>query len=516
MFPDNLFISDPTSGMTYVVENDVVSKSFPTHIDVYGYLIAQNMQEVYTVNRTSNSITRYKNLQAIGDIPVGKTPWGICEDPTGKIYVSNYADNTVSIIQDGVVVSRLSVDKGPKGIISDPNGIVYVACYISNTICKIMNNVLVDRIKVPSNPEGITCSPTGEIWATCSGSNVVVKLLKNGNHLTIDTGKSPVAVVCDKKGNVFTANFEDDTVSQISTVNKNQVTTIAVGDGPSAIAVNSQGMVYVTSNLSGEKIYKINPKSAVVIDKIEVCKGQSAFGDFTGCATFNCFNPTGSVSGSISTEAVSDVVKALKPTFSVTSFEENSDGSYAIKLTSDSFDLAKFDHLTLNGTNVVDANGAYVLTAEEIGTQLSLVGYFASEDTAPVTFVSIPISKVFNVVIGVVDENWSNWIELKRTVVDFTKQDVTSIVVNQNVKGHLLMYVPIRAFDAVKDGIVVQGMQDIATAWASDASDEEAADANNNIEATVPANLTNKYTKLQNWNVTNANQKFFFQFFKIG
>ena len=44
MFPDNLYISDPTAGLTYIVENDTVdpSKTFPTH-DVYAYLICQNM-----------------------------------------------------------------------------------------------------------------------------------------------------------------------------------------------------------------------------------------------------------------------------------------------------------------------------------------------------------------------------------------------------------------------------------------------------------------------------------------
>ena len=518
MFPDNLHISDPTGGVTYIVENDQVSKSFPTHLDVYGYLIAQNMQDIYTVNRTQNSITRYKNLQSIGDIPVGQTPWGICEDPSGRVYVTNYGDNTVSVIEHGNVVATITVDKGPRGIVSDANGMIYVACYISNTVCKIYGNILVERIAMPFNPEGITCSAANEVWCCCSGSNVAVKLLKNGQRLTIDVGKVPVAIVCDKKGNVFTANFEDDTVSQISTVNRNQVTTISVGDGPSAIAVNSQGLIYVTSNLSGEKIYKINPKESTVIDQIEVCKGQSAFGDFTGCATYNCFNPNGvsSTGGSIGDGTLASVVQALQPTFIVTSFEENDDGTYSIKIDSNTFNLNKFTKLTLNGVSFVDTDGAYNLSATQLGAQLTLHGYLTEDESEePVVFSSIPVSKIFNVVVGVVDENWTNWVELKRQVVDLNKDEVVSVVVRQPTDGHLLMFVPQRVYNNVKDGITVGGMNDISEAWANPEGVDFDTTVNDAITATVPANLMGKYQLLQNWLKTNGNTKWLFQFYKL-
>lgn len=518
MFPDNLYISDPTSGLTYILENDQVSRSFVTHNGVYSYLIAQNMQEVYTVNRNMNSVTRYVNLQSIGDIKVGTNPWGICEDPTGRIYVTNYGDGTVSIIENGAVTGKVAVDNGPRGIVSDPNGIVYVACYISNTVCKLVNNVLVERITVPYNPEGITCSPTGEVWVTCSGSNVVVKLMKNGTHLTVDTGKCPVAVVCDRRGNVFTANFEDDTVSMISTVNKNKVTTIAVGDGPSALAINSQGFVYVTSNLSGEKLYKINPKNGLVIGQIEVCKGQSAFGDFTGCATYNCFNPTGgAMSGSIPDAIVGGVIQALNPTFTVTTFDEKSDGTYAIKVGSDMFDLSKFSRLTLNGVSTVDESGAYILEGNELGSNLTLVGYLSEDDGNPVTFTSIPVASLFQVVVGIVNEDYGNWVELNRSVIDFTKSQVSSLIAKQPSKGYLLLFVPNRVYSLVKDGIVVQGMQDIATAWSkpADLSDEDYQSTLTAISAGIPAELREKYQILNNWLLTNANENWLFQFFKV-
>ena len=353
---------------------------------------------------------------------------------------------------------------------------------------------------------------------TCSGSNVVVKLMRNGTHLTIDTGKCPVAVVCDKRGNVFTANFEDDTVSMISTVNKNKVTTIAVGDGPSALAINSQGFVYVTSNLSGEKLYKINPRNGLVIGQIEVCKGQSAFGDFTGCATYNCFNPSGGTSSSSIPDAVvGGVIQALNPTFNVTSFDEKSDGSYAIKVGSDMFDLSKFSRLTLNGVSTVDESGAYILEANELGSSLTLVGYLSEEDDNPVTFTSIPVASLFQVVIGLVDEDYGNWVKLNSLVVDFTKTKVSSLIAKQPSKGYLLLFVPNRVYSLVKDGIVVQGMQDIATAWSKpeELSDEDYQNAISAISASIPAELKDKYQILSNWLLTNANENWLFQFFKV-
>lgn len=506
MFPDNLYISDPTGGKIYVVYNDRVEKNFDAYTEVHGFLVAQNQLDFYTVNRYNNSITRYQQLVSIGDIKVGKMPWGICEDPSGKIYVSNYQDGTVTLIKDGVPLQAITVDRGPRGIVSDNNGTIWVACYLSNTVVKIVNNIVVDRVKVPYQPEGITCAPNGEVWVTCAGSNVVVNLKRNGKHLTFNTGKCPVAVVTDRKGHVFVANFEDDSVTMIGT-SSGEIKTIAVGDGPSAISLTSNGMVYVTSNLSGEKIYKINPAESCVVDTIEVCKGQSAFGDFTGCATYNCFNPGGgSGPAPVIDDDVVALVRSMKPSFKVTSLLAE-DNSYKISVDSDAFDLSKFDHLKLNG--YVAADGTFIIPIEDAGASLTLVGYFEADESDPITFTSLNIDDLFSVEVGILTNNMTDYSRLMTKTVDLNSASVSNVLANQEMVGNIVLAIPTRSYPYIKDTIICNGMNNVDTAW----------DINNlpnpdNVKAVLDPNFAEPMTYLVDSFETFANQKWLFQIFK--
>lgn len=469
MFPDNLYISDPTDGRLYVVENDVVSGSISintndTEINQgHAILVCQNMADVYTVNRNTDTITRIRNGQVVGDIKVGRMPYGICEDKSGRIYVTNHMDETVSVIENGQVIGHpISVPGGPKGIVADYFGNIWVSCYLTNTVVKIVNMIVVDTIPVAYNPDGITCSSINDIWVACSGSNVVVKISEGKKKLTLPTGKCPIAVVTDKKGNVFTANFEDDTVTMISTSDENQSTTIAVGDGPSAIGINSQGHIYVTSSLSQELVYKINPFITQVIDTIHVCKSQSAYGDFTGCAAYNVFFPNGIGDGYIAEGSVGNVIQTLSPRCKVVEIDE--ENNVKIKLDSDLMDLSKFSRLVLNGKEINEL-GEFVLTADEIGNNLQLVGYLDNDDDAPIIFKTISFGSVFTAYIGVTDNNYQNCVTLKEVTIDFDNRDLVTAFVEQNKQGHLILFVPTRNFSTFKDGFMVQGNHDIGNTW---------------------------------------------------
>lgn len=461
MFPDNLYISDPTGGRLYIVENDVVSSSMSIVNEARAILVCQNMADIYTVNRDNSTVTRIHNGEAMGDIFVGKMPYGICEDRNGRIYVTNYADYTVTVIEDGQVSGLpIPVSAGPRGIVADYYGNIWVACYLSNTVVKIVNRTVVDEISMPFNPEGITCSANNDIWVACSGSNVAVKITNSKKGVTISTGKCPVAIVCDRKGNIFTANFEDDSVTMITS--DNFTYDIPVGDGPSAIAVNSENLIYVTSSLSGEKVYKINPASQQVIGKIQVCKSQCAFGDFTGCAAFNVFNPNGKSSDIIDSASVTNVVQSLKPRFSITNIEEDGD-NYTFEVASDVLDLNKFDHISLNGVAMDD--GSFTLSEEEIGDELQLIGYFNENDVKPIPFTPISASSFFKVYFSLVDSNYNNYRQLKEKNIDFTQKDLVTTFIQQPTAGHLLLLIPTRVFDAVKDGLMIQGSYNIGDAW---------------------------------------------------
>jgi hypothetical protein len=512
MFPDNLHVVDPMDGKLYVVENDVVSKSMSVVKGTSALLVCQNMADIYTVNRDNNSISRIKNGEAIGDISVGMRPYGICEDPDGLIYVTNYGDNTVSVIKNGRVDGYpIHVDNGPRGIISDATGNIYVACYLTNTVCQIVGRTVTKRIQVPFNPDGITCSPFGEIWVACSGSNVAVKIVRGEKKLTVDTGKRPVAIVTDKKGNVFTANYEDDTVSIISTTGGG-TQIVPVGDGPMAITINSQGLIYVTSNLSSELVYKINPKTAQVIDTIHVCKSQVAFGDFTGCATYNVFHPYGEFSGNISTAAISNVVQALRPTFYFSQFDETKDNITAT-VTSDLLDLNKFNHLKLNGV-AQNSDGSFTIPTEDIGAEFRLTGYFEEDDANPVIFVSMSYNHTFLVKVGMVDDNYENYIEIKRKVIDFAKDDSVAMFVQQPDEGHMVVMVPQRVYQYLRDGLIAQGNFNISEAWDPEATGQDTNLVNHfYAEVQDPADQGWFYVLINNLK-TSGGQSWMFNFYK--
>ena len=510
MFPDNLYISDPTDGRLYVVENDVVTRSMSVPKEARAILVCQNMADIYTVNRDDNTITRIQNGETVGDIKVGNTPYGICEDINGRIYVTNYSDQTVSVIENGQVVGLpIPVSAGPRGIVADYYGNVWVACFLTNTVVKIVNRTVVDEISVPYNPEGITCSPTNDIWVACSGSNVAVKITNGQKKLTIPTGKCPVAIVCDKKGNIFTANFEDDTVTMIATSEENQTAEIRVGDGPSAIAVNTSNLIYVTSNLSSEMVYKINPSTQQVINRIHVCKSQCAFGDFTGCAAFNVFYPNGKdgLGTSISTQALNNVVQSLKPTFKITDIEEDGTNT-KFTVASDLLDINTFSRLVLNG---VEANedGTFTLSSNQIGNDLQLIGYFNDDNSNPIPFSSIPYKFIFKSYIGLVDTAYNNFLMLKERVVDFSQKDMVSAFTQQTTDGHLLVLVPTRVFEAFKDGFMVQGNFNIGDNWKETVPAQEVQVSSGDRVEEYDINTSDTSVEGRTWDIDEASTRTF-------
>ena len=491
MFPDTLYIASPNEGKLYTVENNKVVGSIYTVKQVCSLLVAQNMADVYTVNRDSNSITRINNDEVIGDIPVGNTPFAICEDPNGVIYVTNYSDNTVTLIENNQPYAYpINVDAGPKGIVSDSNGTIYVACYLSNTVVKIVNRTVVDRIQVPFNPEGITCDIQNNIWVTCSGSNCVVKITKGRKALTSPTGKRPVAVVVDTKMNVFVANYEDDTVTMLASENSYvEPTTIAVGDGPSAIAIDSKNMVYVLSTLSTEEVNVINPKSAMVVDRFHVCDSQSAFGDFTGCAAYNVFNPANSAVDKGVIANMTNILTSIKPRFEVTSCED--DGTTTIlKIDSSFIDLNRFVKLTMNGVDMAaDGTFTFPTSTYKTITNLELMGYYDTGETSlPFYFKPIVADKVFKASVGYVDENFENYVFISDVVVDFNSHDIVSKMFTTGPEGsHIVVLIPTRVSSKYKHNTVVNGRMSIGSGWTADNGNPNAI----RIAAALPAGMAN-------------------------
>lgn len=484
MFPDDLYIASTSDKKLYKVVNDVVSPAdtVDIHNEVRSILVCQNMIDVYMTNRNNASITRISKGNPIGDIPVGNTPYALCEDPDGVIYVSNYSDNTVSVIQNNEVVDTINVDAGPRGLFSDENGNIYVACYLSNTLCKIVNGMVTKHIVTGYNPEAVICDIFNNIWVTCAGSNIVSRYTRDYKTLDVQVGKVPIALTTDSKGSIYVANYEDDTVSMIPNNGSAATITIPVGDGPTALATNSKGFVYVTSSLSGGDVKKINTTSHTVIASIPVCYSPMAFGDFTGYVAHLIFNPEGSSGTSGLSTNQEKIVASLKLTFKVVDYKlVGSD--YIFEIDSDDVDLSKFDHITLNKTAAIGTK-QFQLPSGSV-SKLILRGYYDADDSNPITFEPVKFSHIFEVIVGQFDSGLATATKLNRKVVT-GNEDIVTVPFTLTVDGsNAFVLLPATVAAVYKNTVVINGMP-IDNDWDPDLTDPTVVTVNNAIKTAFP------------------------------
>lgn len=95
--------------------------------------------------------------------------------------------------------------------------------------------------------DGLFASPTGEIFAAAgfAGSEIYIVLPDGNTSVYADGLSGPIDIAGDGEGNLFVTNFNDATVSQVST--DGTVSHFAdVLPFPSGIVRDSQGNLYVT------------------------------------------------------------------------------------------------------------------------------------------------------------------------------------------------------------------------------------------------------------------------------
>ena len=198
-------------------------------------------------------------------------PHGITNDASGNVYVSDTGNNTIRKITPAGVVTTLagaagvtlsgSADgtgaaasfDGPLGIATDASGNVYVADFDSNTIRKITPTGVVTTLAGTAGvagsadgtgaaasfggPDGIATDASGNVYVADSGNNTIRKITKEGVVTTL-AGTAGVSGSADGTG--VAASF----------------------DGPSGIATDASGNVYVT-DYGNNTIRKITKEGVV-------------------------------------------------------------------------------------------------------------------------------------------------------------------------------------------------------------------------------------------------------------
>ncbi len=241
--PPALSIGGPTSSMItnlYGAGAVAVDQSTDT---LYATSQAENNVSVLNGARcdatNTSGCTRFAPTTTVGN-----SPQGVADDPaTHTIYVTNRHDDTVSVIN--TVVCNAAHRRGCQR--------VWPTLKVRNYAQDIRVDVATDTIYVVNRNDNTVSVING---ATCNAST------SSGcdqTAATVPVGTGPFALAVDRlTDTVYVANSRDDTVSVIDGATCNGThhagcsqtpPTVAVGSGPSGVAVDEQkSTVYVTNN----------------------------------------------------------------------------------------------------------------------------------------------------------------------------------------------------------------------------------------------------------------------------
>jgi YVTN family beta-propeller protein len=275
----------------------------------------QATHTAYTANNTDSTVSVINTAtcnarqssgcgRATPAVPVGTHPWAVTVDQAlHTVYVINNLDDTLSAVNSltcnaedtsgcGARPPASQVGEGPQAVLTDPaTGTVYVANFVDSTVsvvnpagCSASNTTdcrsEASTAAVGADPAGIAVDQAADsIYVADSGDNTVSVInaatcnaaRRTGcarPAATIAVGRQPGGVaIDDSTGTVYVANSAGNTVSVINTRTCNAVQhsgcghtppTIAVGHGPSALAVDQvTGTVYVADS-AGNTVSVIN------------------------------------------------------------------------------------------------------------------------------------------------------------------------------------------------------------------------------------------------------------------
>lgn len=488
-FLNDLMLTSPYTGKLYKVENDLLANSemgAGPGANSRAVHVCQDRLTVYVANYEANTISKFVNEEYVTDIPVGKGPFGICEDYYGAIYVTCFEDDMVykletDTTENTAVTAKIQVEKGPRGICSDSDSNIWVACSLSNSVCRIVGNTCVKpSISLGDDtafPWGITCDALDNILVANYGTNTVSKINRNRKVLDTELGadRGPQSLVADKDGNIYVGNFSADTISKISIVD-GSITEITLpkGSGVTAVGFNSEYDLYAICTLSS-KVLKIHAGN--IIDTIDVDTNVSGFGDFTGMLSYSMWGSVKEESLTTDQAAV-ELMKNLTIGLDMTYLKEHT-SNYNIKFSSKLVNLDSFDHIKVKTVFAddnyvtepavrVDTN-EYMITIDNgsgAGTtvdHLDIIGYYDDAERLPVQFRRMDFKNIYNVIIGTMKEDTTPGTYLFVPTVDSVKivnpdNDSTAFVINPEADGNLVILLSNRIASTVAESITVNGM----------------------------------------------------------
>jgi YVTN family beta-propeller protein len=246
------------------------------------YVVVNGNNTVSVINLVTQAIVAHVN--------VGSNPMAIAVDKnSGLVYVANDLSNTVTIINPATSFSTKTVTVGtqPEAIAVNPiNGKVYVVNFQSITVSIIdpsNNNSVTAVATADTKPTFLAIDSTtgfvyvgangnaGCIGTSCHDTLTVIDPSTNAT-IPVTIGVNPAALTIDPStGKFYVANQISNTVDVVDPSNGFAVTTIANITRPTAIAVDSTGLVYVTNGTGTVTV--LNPHQAFSTSTVNVSGG---------------------------------------------------------------------------------------------------------------------------------------------------------------------------------------------------------------------------------------------------
>ncbi len=285
---------------------------------------------LYVINQKDNtvSVINLENKKIEKDILVGMTPTqGIISD--GKLYVSNKNEGTVSVIDlqknevnitiettkkpEGIAIysntlfvtneqddsltaidlstlkqTVIPVGKSPVYVIFDKKKNLLLTANMESNGITLVNPTIkkaLDDIEISGfGPSAIAFSNISDyLYVANQFSNdisiIPYKLSKNIHRevTRLRVGARPVDIKITPDNRLaIVANFDDDSLTFISTALQQVTKTINVGASPSSITIEPEGKLAYVTNFNSDKVAVIDLRQKEVIGSIQAGKGPIA------------------------------------------------------------------------------------------------------------------------------------------------------------------------------------------------------------------------------------------------
>jgi YVTN family beta-propeller protein len=221
--------------------------------DGTAYVVNAGDATVSILSATSDSVT----------VTVHVThPYDVAIDPqNGNALVANTFSDKVDIIDASTHTVRSLKAGSADAIVADVKlGRVYLLGYEDSGV-RVWNNEHITKRPATMHLWGaVTNANDGTLWVTELGGKQVMAMDGNtGEQSTIAVGELPCAIAVNSKtGNVYVADCADDTLTTIDGHTRKLVSTVSTGHHPQAVAIDDLSNTIYVANTRGSSLTVID------------------------------------------------------------------------------------------------------------------------------------------------------------------------------------------------------------------------------------------------------------------